>query len=98
VTRKTFASTLCLLFAALALCASIIAAATLPDQSSLGGFYDAADEDDVLLLVWEQCPGLPPTVIVPATPEPVDAIAAIGQPIAADPRLVLSLARPPPLS
>lgn len=34
--------------------AVLIAAAVVPDQTWLGGIYDAADEDAILLLVWDQ--------------------------------------------
>lgn len=45
-----------------ALCAPIVAASTLPDPTWIGGFYDDADEDALLGLVWDQSPGLTPVV------------------------------------
>ncbi len=48
--------TLVLTILAGALYASVTVASTLPDQTWIAGFYDGADEDARLLLVWDQTP------------------------------------------
>ncbi len=57
--------TLALAIIAGALYASVTVASMLPDQTWIAGLYDAADEDTLLLLVWDQTPAVlePPPVI-----------------------------------
>lgn len=87
-----------LLLVVLALSASFIASASLPDQTWIGGLYDGADDDTVLLLVWEQCPGLPVLAIMVPTP----AVAETTAPAAHSPyvtrHIVLRQSRAPPLA
>ena len=56
-----------MLLLTVALCAPIMAASMLPDPTWIGGFYDDADEDALLALVWDQSPGLAPGVLPLAT-------------------------------
>jgi hypothetical protein len=72
-----------------ALCAPIVAASTLPDPTWIGGFYDDADEDALLALVWDQSPGLTPAVLPLATFESYVSHARAGRRFGDEP------ARPP---
>jgi hypothetical protein len=45
---------LAILFTTLVVAAPVLAAANVPDPTWVGGFYDGADGDEVLVLVWDQ--------------------------------------------
>jgi hypothetical protein len=87
-----------LLLAVLALSASFIASASLPDQTWVGGLYDGADDDTVLLLVWEQCPGLPALAIMVPTPAVTEIVAPAAHSSYVARHIVLRQSRAPPLA
>src|SRR5439155_24310682 len=85
-------------FVALVVLAPVIAAANVPDPTWVGGFYDGADGDELLALVWDQAPALvfdgiavvPPSS-APAWPLPQDSPPA-------GVRALLRAPRAPPLA
>jgi hypothetical protein len=94
----TTAGIIPLLLAVLAFSASFIASASLPDQTWVGGLYDGADDDTVLLLVWEQCPGLPAMAIMVPSPAVAEIVAPAAHSSHVARHIVLRQSRAPPLA
>ena len=75
---------LLLVLALIAVAAPAASAALVPDPTWIGGFYDGADGDEILLLVWDGAPaavGSPPALCGPAAT--TLAPAARGKSVAA---------------
>jgi hypothetical protein len=89
---------LVLLGALLALCP--LAHASPPDETWIGGIYDAADYDDVVLLVTgglEALENSPAPVLRPVS-ELVDRVPTTPQPAASEPVPLFESGRAPPLA
>jgi hypothetical protein len=75
---------LLLVLALIAVAAPVASAALVPDPTWIAGFYDGADGDEILLLVWDGAPaavGSPPALCGPAAT--TLAPAARGETVAA---------------
>jgi len=74
-----------------------MASASPPDPSWIGGFYDAADGDDVVLAVTGMdSPPLTPAVAVEAHPVPLGAVALPARPAERAVALTVPAVRAPP--
>ena len=87
-----------LLFTALVVVAPVIAAANVPDPTWVGGFYDGADGDELLALVWDQAPALvfDGIAVVPPSPAPAWPLPQDSPP--AGVRALRRAPRAPPLA
>jgi len=74
-----------------------LASASPPDPSWIGGFYDAADGDDVILAVTGMdSPPLTPVVVVEAHSIPLGHVALLARPAARTVALAAPAVRAPP--
>ena len=69
---------LVLLLALVVLAAPAAAAASVPDPTWIGGFYDGADGDELVALVWDQSPAIDAPPLDGPAPRPAARAAAGG--------------------
>ena len=89
---------LAILFTTLVVAAPVLAAANVPDPTWVGGFYDGADGDEVLVLVWDQSPALVFDGVAVAEPAPAPACPLPRDSAPAGVRALRRASRAPPLA
>ena len=87
---------------AILVCARLLAAYDQPDQTWLNaaGMSDGNDEDTFIALVWNQSLVSAPSIVIPATSEPVRLVESpvVQTPAFVPPPALVSRAPPPPPS
>ncbi len=97
MTRGRSSRLLIFLLLGAALSAGLVAATVLPDQTWMSGLYDAADEDAVLLLVWDQTVPIVDVSVVTHQSVSIALVLPLAPWLAASPGTTAD-SRSPPLS